>query len=518
MAAVLPGDTGVYTAIFDSLGGSLSRNFKGDAEGFRDTVTDLTKRAGVLAATTPGVDGSMAGSVIDRLISGSSGFQELAVNDIIQKNSNFKIALTDQMKVMGVEAEDWKKQSTKTRLQIVQAALKIATPDELIRQFDNTFESVTQAIQTFWFNPMKGVFGVMRKVSAKNGVTTTLQAFTEMLINIVDLGGAINTVATTKGLKFDPMLALIGFFQNVSQILNGIEYFVRSGGKLPTFRFDFDLVKAIRGVAEGIPGVITGMFGGINNLLSRVDLAEAGTWLGDLTNSVATMLTSLFNSDWVAIGEFLGRLVGSALRGAVNFLATLDYAQLGSMLGGMTLAIVKLAIGLLKGIVLDFAGGVARYINDIWQGITNPIARLGNALGSLVDKLLSFLSRIGAIRMPGAGGASSVVGIPQTAAGVAGALLNPMGSALQVGGGLLMKGAEALGINTGSKPGEAGKPGEPGKLGEARELTKPTADNKMAFNTYSPSVSISAPNANQLGSTTLDALASQYKSFISQMA
>ena len=585
MAAPLPGDTTVYTDLFNAVGGGLARTFKGRAEEFEEVSKDIVKRTGVLASIH-GISGTDAGSVMDRLIQGNGGFRELAINDVIQRNSNFKYAMLDQMAQMNIEVDDWQKQSTETRLKIVRSALAIATPDELIKKFDNTFESVTQGINTYWFNPLKGVFGVMRKVQTDTKLTTALEAVTEVLSSLVDLGGAIATWGQLKGISFDPMLSLINFLGEVNQLLNGLEYFIRSGGKLPTFNFKFDLVQGIQNLAKSLPTILDGFFESANGLLSAVDLGGIGSWLSGLTNSAAKLLSNLFNNtDWIAIGETAGRLLSSAVRGVINYVGRLDYGTIMSAITGVVVALVKFTLGLLKGICVDFAEQIGSYLGQIWDGIRAPFDAFLDGIQSLIDKVLNFLGSLNPFQ-----GMAGVASSPVTAAASIGqAITNPVGTAVQA---TVKLGQMALDAVTGKKPTESkptqavqsvdgvrtkpnqvmtqdtpgatkpvpgtaqtspitklmsslipiptspdgssrsmdgaeSSPGMPlaqpvAMLSQpevARPLAVPSQTNKrVSVNTYSPSVNISAPNSDSLGGLTLDALASQYNSFVAQMA
>lgn len=498
MAAPLPGDTQVYTDMLAAVGGGLSRQFKGRAEEFEKTTTDIVKRAGVLAASH-GISGSEAGSVIERLLSGASGFQELAPNDLIQKNTTFRVAMQDQMKQMGIEQDQWKKLSNETRLKIVQSALKIATPDELISRFDATFESVTQGINTYWFNPLIGVFGVMREVSTDQGIKNALGAVTEVLLALTDLGGALTTWGQLKGLSFDPMLALINFLGGVKQLLNGVEYFIRSGGKLPTFNFNFSITEYIKGLADSAPKAISGLFSGLNSLLSQIDLAEVFTGLAEWQNSLMTLGSSIFNNtDWVAVGETIGRFLGSAIRGVINFLATFDYAKAGGMIGGFVMAVVKLAIGILKGIVVDFGEGIGKYLGSIWDSVAGLWGNLVDGVKRLIDRLLGWLGNITApIARP-------VEAIKSAASSF---IKDPVGTTIEAGKGLVGGAIDAGKRLVGA--------------GEEKPLVQPQASvggQQVAFNTFNPNVTVTAPNAESIGGTTLETLAGQYKNFISQMA
>lgn len=498
MAAPLPGTTETYTKFFQAVSGGLSRTFKGKPEEFEAVTKDITKRAGVLASIW-NINGTDAGSVFDRLIQGNGGFREVALNDVIQRNGGFKNAMMEQMKVMGFEVEEWQAQSTETRLKVVQAALKIATPDDLIERFNDTFESVTQGLQTYWFNPLTGIFGVMREVSTDKGMTTGLQTVTETIRAMIDVGKALNTMATVKGISIDPMKMLIEFLQDFTQLLNGIEYFIRSGGQLPTFNFDLDIVGAIRGMAENVPKVLSGMFRGANSILASGDLAEVGTWLGEVINSLSLLLTNIFTkTDWIAIGETVGRFLGSTIRLAINFLAKLNYAQIGSAVFGFVQAVVLFGIGILKGIVLDFGKGIGSYLMSIWDGVKSQFGRVVDALKGTIDRILGAFSSLNPFQ-----GSSNPV---SAVSGVVSGVTNPIGNAI----GTVVDGAKGV-VNT-----ILGKPETPSATD--KPLTTPANNSKkVAYNNYSPSINVSAPDASSIGGTTLEALAAQYQTFTTQM-
>lgn len=135
-AAALPGNTQDYGAVFNGIAPSISRVLAGDESAFERVSADIAKRTGVLA-TVRGADPTMAGSAINRAISGTSGLGELRQIDIFQKSGAFQLAIEDGLAAMGATADQWKELTGEQRLKIIQDALKRATPDAMLAEFED---------------------------------------------------------------------------------------------------------------------------------------------------------------------------------------------------------------------------------------------------------------------------------------------------------------------------------------------------------------------------------------------
>jgi len=509
MAASLPGETKQYNEMFGAIGGSLAKMYKGNIAGFQEASQDITKRAGVLASVR-GIGGAQAGSVIERLISGNGGFGELALNDVIQKNAIFKQALIDGMRAMGKDQKDWQNLSSEMRLSIVRKALKTATPDSLIDQFNGTFESVTQGIKSYWFDLQGGVFGVLRQVEGSKGSRSVLDAVAGALEQMTRAGNALMNLGSAKGLNFDPMLALITFFDSVTQVLNGVEYFIRSGGKLPKFNFDFDITKYLKNLSNIVPQYLNDAIHAIQSATKGTGVSNILGGLSQVTNGLMGIFSSVFAKvDWSAVGEIVGRIATQALIGAGRYVLTLNYAGMLGVIFNILVALGKLIGGALQGVILAgidaVVGGLKAalgFAGALWQGLVDGVK-------SFIDKVTSWLSNI-VLNNPVSQGVQAVSSFVADPIGTTGNFIKekilgqPAAPTPSVGAGATAAPGQPIAPMT---------PGAPTPLKPANVNSRKVA---YTTNTYSPSISVAQnESSGSLVASLGSILESQYNEFIS---
>lgn len=225
IAAALPGETAGYADIYRSISGTLSKQFSGDD--FKKQSEEFTKRIGILAAIR-GADAATAGNASNRFLAGTMGFGEAIVQDIFQRNPALYSALLEQLEVMKVDPEDWKNVQQGVRTKIFSAALAKAAPDALIAEFEGTFQGTIETIKTQVFDPIKGLFGIMRRIDSA-GNRTVLDAANGVLQSLNNMKDDLVAIAQRLGLNLDPMNLLIQVFDTINDVVGRLHLAVLSG-------------------------------------------------------------------------------------------------------------------------------------------------------------------------------------------------------------------------------------------------------------------------------------------------
>ena len=238
-AGPLPGTTSDYTNIFNQIAGGLSRAVP-DQDEFERLGVDISKRVGVLAQKA-GADPSMGGSAINRAILGTSGLGELRQIDIFQK-SDVGVAITDELNKLGKEDKDWKNLTAALRVQVLENALKYATPDAMISEMSTGAAAITESWMSSLFDPLVGAFGVRRDVESRG--KSAVDAYTELLQSLDYMFSAINRV-TGLG-NIDPMGKVIDFIDWLADLVDSVSRAL-------------DMGKGLRSVFGGL-GAATGEF------------------------------------------------------------------------------------------------------------------------------------------------------------------------------------------------------------------------------------------------------------------
>lgn len=356
-AAALPGTTKDYTNIFEGISPVIASIYRGDTKGYQDSAMDLTRRTGVLAAKS-NADPTMAGSALNRFISGTTGFQEVMMIDIFQKNALFQKALRDGLAQLGVGTEDWKKLTTRQREQITRNALRIATPDSLINGFKGTAEEVLQKIQTDLFDPLIGVFGFMRRVGDAGG-RRAVDAFTQVLQNWDAL---VRQFSEAFGINVDPMYLLIKSLDTLADIATWLS----------------KTIDKLKGrTAKVDPG-------GLNT--TEVAMATGGLSAKGVNFGLATVLKGLLATDTAKIGEALGGAVMDALAGLGEFLLGVDWGQVLTLMVVTFNKTIDLLAGIFWGIVKRFGD----LLKGTWDSIT---AEWSNGAVTVLSTLADFFRR-----------------------------------------------------------------------------------------------------------------------------
>ncbi len=423
-AAALPGENKDYLAVLNMVSDTVATAFKGDIVGFKEAVSDITKRTAALGSTVPGLSGEASGQTMEMLMQGNT-LQSLKRLDLFQKNAPLKNALEREMQAAGIADKKWTQATLKQRIAVIQKALKATATDDLFNEFSDTAESIIQGMKTKLLDMQTGIFGVMRRVNTRQD-RTALDAFTEVLKRIRTLGSAGNRLAKSLGFAIDPMEALIDFFDGLNNFLGNIVY------QIDTSTPNLALDSIVAYLGEWVTGLFTKAINGVKSIDS-----------GFLSRAVGLVGQFVANINWVQVGRFLGNTVWKLLLAIIR--AIPDVAVLaGRLAQGFVQLVEGLVLGVIEGI------GVSLY-----NLFVKPIIDFFTKIRGWWDRLKSSIPNLGSIG--------------QVASTVANVVTNPVGAAIDLG-------KKVLGIGGDTKATQPGLPA-PGN---------PTADKVNSVNKVTP--------------------------------
>lgn len=295
MAAELPGSNEDYKRVFEQISPIVSDISGGDVEKFRKDSLELTRRYGVLFATS-GADAGMGGMALASALGGTRGLGELMQIDGFQRNP----VLVDNIKkgLKEVGGKDWKDLTTPQRLKILTDAAKKSLSEDTIKAFEGTLSSMVEQVKTSLFDQDVGLFGFMREISSKGG-RSAYDSIKRSFSAIIGLFEVLGNIGANLGLSFDPMGAFVGIVDWVTDLVFAFTG-ILNGASPDMITNIFD--QAVGGISDFINGSITGLI----NLVEKIDWGMVGAALGRL---VISNLKIINNIDWFALARLLINLV-----------------------------------------------------------------------------------------------------------------------------------------------------------------------------------------------------------------
>lgn len=278
IAAALPGETAGYADIFRSISGTLSKQFSGDE--FKKESEEFTKRIGILTAIR-GSDPTMAGIASNRLLGGTMTPGEAIQQDLFARNVPLLENLYDEMEKMQVSPNDWRELQQSVRTQIFSAALAKAAPDALIKAFEGTFQGTMESLKTQLFDPISGLFGVLRRVESQDGMHL-LDAVNGIFQTLNNLKERVVGVLQSTGINLDPFHYLIGFFRNINE---GIGELLQAG-------LSENPMEGIKKFVRELPERIAEMAVNAVEFLAKIarSLLDVGLDGGDVGKAVGSLM------------------------------------------------------------------------------------------------------------------------------------------------------------------------------------------------------------------------------------
>lgn len=443
IAAALPGVTKDYNDIFQAIGATVAEQHRGNAEAFQEASLEMTKRVGVLAAIR-NVSGQEAGSAFNRLLAGTMGYGEARQLDLLQKNPMLQKSIERQLAAIGATTRQWTKLSQPQRYDILMGALKDAVPDTLVSEFSGTTESILQTWQTSLLDPLKGIFGMMRRVKGANN-RSTLDAFQGFLQSWDGFAMSAVKLAKAKGLNIDPMMGVIEVFDYLSDIGNRYTQAVVRAGK-GGFTF-------FSGFADVTSDVVADILNSVIKMIAGIDL---GMLLEGFSHIIQVLFLALGKVDWGSLLVAGLKLLAIAVVGGL--LAGLGIFISG--LGAIPIALIALSVAALatvvvwgrrlitgiSGIFVKGWEGIQQIASGLWDGAKSAITRFFEWVGSIwndiKNKVVGFVTNpVQAVTKMVPQGVKDVVKGEGVVGGIAKAavgMVNPLaGPAMNLLGGVM---------------------------------------------------------------------------------
>jgi hypothetical protein len=397
------------------LGGSVAKVFPSDLPKFREAVTDVTKRVGMLAAVKH-VDSTEAGTAISRAISGTTGLGELMQMALFERSPQFTSALRAETAKIGLDLKDWKDTTDQVRLGVIQRALKTATPDSLIGEFEGTVESLWQGIQTRINDPLTGMFGFLRDIPSLNN-TTVMDAVKDFLQAFIRMTTQFGRLAKDLGIDFDPLAPIARFITWLATVQYAI------GAAFEYRTFSLENILGLTDIAKGFGAWMNRTVRGAFRALEKLDVGTAGNILALLFTTVPNFLSNIFKSvNWANLGFVIGAAIGKymlvwQIALPKNVLATTQLFLTG--LWAVFTAIIGALLGLFYGLVIEplkptikaFTDPIVQFftwlgdgIKLVWETVKGLLAGVTNTLslpGQMVQGISSVVAPVAPVLSAG---------------------------------------------------------------------------------------------------------------------
>lgn len=355
IAADLPGETSDYNYIAEQISGTVASVTKGQPQAYQNLTEDITKRTGVLTAVR-GISPAFAGRSMNTFIAGTSGFAESMRHDIFQKNPQLRNAIIEEARKLNIDLDNWRELQTSTRLAVVQAALRVATPDSLINEFSGTVESIYQTWKTKLFDPRVGLLGMLRKVKSAGDRT--------VIDSVQGLFQAIDSLFSSFDLKIDPLVPLIAFIDWLADLTNSFHLFLQSK---PSFSLD--------GLVDGLTNSINYGIAWLRQAWEKIDYQAIGKVVWQVFRDTVIVLgKTLIGINWGDIRYIFIRILRASTDIFIGILRGV-LEDLGNFIGNAIR-------GLLDSIKLPSLPGLPSF-----STIPNPLGIIGDSAKAVMDKL-----------------------------------------------------------------------------------------------------------------------------------
>ncbi|RZM79529.1 hypothetical protein [Leptolyngbya iicbica] len=336
MASELPGATSLYTDLSNQISDTLAKASGGNLETFKDQLKDITDSAGVLSVRA-GIDGSEAGSTIDRLLNGGltiSGLRQLRLGEQNPRLVSLLEEALDGSELADLQLED--------RVSLLNDVLNDAIPDEALDQMRGSAASALEGIRTSLLDPNVGLFGWLRGLARFEG-KNAYELLGVATGKILDLGQSAGDLLNRLGFSgVDPMETVGSFLMTVGRWADSARGFLDNAG--------------LGSLDINPEGLATGLASWVSQMIDNL-----GVWLASL--------------DWTEAGTRLGGAIVRAMEIFRTFVANLDYT---SLLGTAAQAVLGLAKGIYAA-MMTITGETVSYLRD--SG-----ARGASALGSAITE------------------------------------------------------------------------------------------------------------------------------------
>lgn len=441
-AAALPGATSQYTALARGVSDDVAAAFKGadgkisDVGGFQKTLESISTSYAAMAATNNIAAGNMQ-LFLMKALGGTASQAELMQIDALQKNPQLRTRLEDAMKQAGVKS--LKDLSVEKRIKLLEeVGRKVITP-EFLKRSQDTVEGMWQSFVSGLFDPMGGIFGVMRdlepKIDGQQTVFESAKKTLAMLIGSDGLVAQISSIMEGLGLTVDPMRVLKDGIDRLNLFLGSVSRFLSSikTGMGEGYTNFGELVQSkLRGIYAEVASALedrgfdtSSVDGFITSTIGRLNLAiERGlSWLyanaipmiqQKLRQGEQNAQEALNNINWGEIGVAFGGMVGRLVGGLIRATVSLDFSGSERNILSVFIAAIKFVFGAIGGAVLGVFEGIAPGISQTASNMVRDVGQLiVDFIKSIPDKVKGAISNgsiiSGAINLSPLSGVSNMV-------------------------------------------------------------------------------------------------------------
>lgn len=402
-AAILPGETADYAAIYRQLASQIAKNNPNDTEGFNTQATKMSEKLGVLSATS-GMDATEVGRQSARFLSGTVSIGEFR-NLQLGENPLVMNALYDEMTKLGKSVDEWSVISLKERVSIFEKVLEKAVPKELTNSFEGTVESIFAGWDTLLFDPTTGMLGVLRRVESQGG-RNLLEAFQGILQTFDRIRESVTNLMKSAGLVVDPMDLLISAFDWVNVQLNNLQDVIE--GNMGTDSIIQTLQGMGNGVADWVLKGVDFVLEFLDNLSKNISGDDIGKIISQLYWTFEELTDSILTKiDWQKVGQIWADFEDkkSELEWRI-FVESLKMIPLR-----MGNAITRFIAGFIVWWERDIMGTLRRLgkriesivnVNNIFRGEDGKLTTLGRGV-TLINPTSPFADKVEAVtgRRPG---------------------------------------------------------------------------------------------------------------------
>ncbi|MGV0103969.1 Phage tail tape measure protein [Nostoc sp. DSM 114160] len=380
IASSLPGSTEEYKNLALGIQDNLIPAFV-DANGvfnegaFLNGLTNITRGLGFLGAAS-----NVASKDVSKFTAkflGGSSISELGQLLFAEANPAFLSLVEKKLAESGKKLENL---TVKERKQILEAVSGQLVTDDTIKAAGNSVSGLIESLKDKLFNPSQGIFGLLKDLDEKTeGNQSVLSAFNDTLKALLGDNGLFETVGKVLDkLGIDPdgfLKSLRGGIQNVTkwvESLNATLSFTNSSSS------DAEQLKSKFSLF-------------ISNLF---DFRGLGKNLGSILNNGVSTLRGL---DWASIFSGVSNQLTSKFNELVIFFETIDFNNLGKLLGDSLSELFK-GIGNFL-ISTDWGSRLSEIVNKAFKALGsldwgNIFSGLGVVLANVLNTVLKFLEKL----------------------------------------------------------------------------------------------------------------------------
>lgn len=354
MAAELPGATSLYTDLSNQISDTLARASGGNLDTFRDQLKDITDSAGVLSVTA-GIDGSEAGSTLDRLLSGSltlSGLRQLRLGE-----QNPRLLALLEESLGGQEMADL---ALEDRVTLLNDVLNRAIPDEALDEMRESAASALEGVKTSLFDQNVGLFGWLRGLSEFDGANA-YEILGESLGAVLDLGKSAGNLLETLGFSgTDPMVIVGRVLETVETYADRARAFLEGLNVESLGSFSFDP----EAIARRLAAYTSQAFDRLGFWLASLDWTEAGKTFGAvILGATRTVRAFILGLDYGSILAGIGQAIWGLTKAVASAVGTITRGAAQDLLEGGSKAI--------RGLVRTISEGIRGIARRLWEAITS---------------------------------------------------------------------------------------------------------------------------------------------------